>query len=127
MKRLLIIILFCISFVGCTAIQNGVIETRSSYDNAWHACIESFPDIGFAVVRTDKESGMIFGEASVGGGQGSVARFNATLIETDNSVTVKVTMVPPPYCSGGGNAVEEYANALRKRIPDVKIISKSEH
>ena len=111
---------------GCTAIQNGVIDTKSSYDKTWHACIQAFPAIGFAVVSADKESGMIFAEASVAMGQGSVVKFNATLLPTDKGVTVEVAMVPPPYSYGGDGAVEEYTLALRKYIPDAKIISTSE-
>ncbi len=64
---------------------------------------------------------MIIADQAVVMGQGKVSRLNISLIDNKNNVSVVVKFVPPPGTIGGGDTVNNYIDALRTRIPDIRI------
>ena len=123
MKRLLIIMLFCISFASCAVIQESRVVSKSSYDEVWHACVTSFSDIGYSIINTDKKSGIVVAERGSILNSQTVTKLNIILKESANGVSVNVKYIPPPGMIGGGGTADLFITALRKRIPDIKIVT----
>ena len=90
MKRLLIIMLFCISFASCAVIQESRVVSKSSYDEVWHACVTSFSDIGYSIINTDKKSGIVVAERGSILNSQTVTKLNIILKESANGVSVNV-------------------------------------
>lgn len=123
MKRLLIAILCGLLIAGCATIQESRVESKSSYDEVWHACIMTLSDLDYDVSTSDKKGGLIVAHKRIFGVLGNVATLNVILKESDNGVSVNVKYSPPVGSSGGHGSVDKYITALRKRIPDIKIVT----
>jgi len=125
MKRIIdvaLVAMLCVLFIGCAKVQHSVVQSQSNYETIWKACIHSLSDVQFSASSTDMASGLIIADQAVYGGPGTVSRLNIMLTKLAGGVSVSVKFVPPPGTMGGGDIVDNYINALKKRIPDISVL-----
>lgn len=129
MGRLICIFATAISFItvitGCATVQESRAKTKTNYKTVWNACIQSVSDVRFSVSSTDPTTGLIIADSAVVSGSGTVSRLNIQLLKAISDTTIEVKFVPPYGTIGGWGTADGYLDAVRKRVPDLKIEGKS--
>jgi hypothetical protein len=114
------LILLCLA--GCASPHQVDATTKASRDTVWQACIDAMADVNYQVTSSDKSSGLLIGEQSVVMGHGQVCRLSISVSEKAGATSVTVRWVPAPGTGGGGSTAKDYADALKKRVPDLESV-----
>jgi len=118
----LLIVFAIFSAQGCASVQQVEAKTNAKYTKVWKACLDSLADVQFSATSTDLASGLIVADQAVVSGHGTVSRLNITVIKASRGITVTVKFVPPPMTIGGQGTADAYIQALKQRIPDLKVM-----
>lgn len=122
--KLLVMMMGCLAvFGGCATTQVQLARTKSGFDEVYRACIDATSEIKFGVSSSDPKTGLIVAEQAVVLGQGTVSKLNVTVTRVGDGTEVRVSFVPPPLTVGGQGVVEDYLKALRKRVPDIQVVT----
>ncbi len=119
-----LVALSCVAFVGCATVQQASAMSKSSYETIWKASISSLPDIRYSATFTDKANGLIVAERR--SGAAVTSSLNITLTKSANGVSIGVKYVPAQgvVTVGGEDAPDAFIQALRERVPDVRVSAK---
>ena len=125
-KKFAIILLMLISAVifitSCAAVTRGVMSSTTSYERVFNACIESASEVKFRVYDSNMEAGFIYAVYPVT--LGGMVQMNINVTKTAGEIKVAVAVALPPDVVGSSKStVNDFAKALKRRIPDVKVES----
>ena len=121
-KQILLAFTVLACLVGCTSVSQLAVKTKAPRDKVWQACIDSMPDLNYAVTSTDPSSGLLIGEMQIALSHGKSSRLNVSVSRDSDDTTVVVRFIPPPGAVGGGDTAERYVAALKKRIPNIEAV-----
>ena len=97
-------------------------RTAAAYDAVFRACIDAVADANFAVTSADSKTGLIVGERSlVGGGQST--RLNITVMDYGIAREVRVSILYAPGSLIVGSAADAVTQSLKRRLPDLHVMS----
>jgi len=123
-KTIMNVVVFASLLLGLMArasLQVATISTKTDFDKLWNVCIDSLSDVSFAASSTDKASGLIIADQGVFMGEGKVVRLNIQIAKAEGENIVTVKFIPSPGLIGGSGIAENYAKALKSRLPDANI------
>jgi hypothetical protein len=121
--RTLPVIALAVCAVSCASAQQqqSMVRSKATYDEVWKACIDSLFDVNFSASSADPKTGLIVADQAVVLGHGTVVRLNIMVTRAADGTEVSVNFVPPPGTFGGVGIVDNYAKALKKRVPDIEV------
>jgi hypothetical protein len=125
-KKFAIILLMLISaltfITSCASVTRGIMSSTTSYERVFNACLESASDVKFRVYDSNVEAGFIYAVYPVT--LGGMVQMNINVTKTAGEIKVAVAVALPPDVVGSSkSAVNDFAKALKRRIPDVKVES----
>jgi len=86
--------------------------------------MEAVIEANFAVTSADPKTGLIVGERSVVFGRGESTRVNVLVSDAGATREVKASVIyAPGSMVVGGSAVDVVMQALKKRLPDMQVVT----
>jgi hypothetical protein len=95
------------------------VKTKAPQAKVWQACIDSMPDLNYALTSTDRSSAREIGEMQIALSHGKSSRLNVSISRDSDDTPVVVKFIPPPAAIGGGDTAERCVAALKKHIPNL--------
>lgn len=116
-----------LSFItGCASMASSTLSTSAEYGQVFAACRQAATETSFGVTSENGADGLISAQQSVVGGNGSAVQMSIQVTKVNGKTQVEVSVVPPPGTVGDTKGyVATFTEALKKRIPDVTVISKT--
>lgn len=120
---ILLVLIFALTFItSCASVTRGTMSSTTNYERVFNACLESASDVKFRVYDSNMEAGFIYAVYPVT--LGGMVQMNINVTKTAGEIKVTVAVALPPDVVGSSkSAVNDFAKALKKRIPDVKVVS----
>jgi len=104
--------------------QQRIGRTPASFDAVFQASMEAVIEANFAVTSADPKTGLIVGERSVVFGRGESTRVNVLVSDAGATREVKASVIyAPGSMVVGGSAVDVVMQALKKRLPDMQVVT----
>ena len=117
---LLMLIPSLIFITSCSSVTRGIMSSTINYERVFNACIESASDVKFRVYDSNMEAGFIYAVYPVT--LGGMVQMNINVTRTAGEIKVAVAVALPPDVVGSSKSVvNDFAKALKRRIPDVKV------
>ena len=124
LRNILLAVYACCILTACASTTIGVLRSSSNQDKVFKACLQAAQEGNFGIISNDAKSGFISAEQAVFGGRGQVVRMNVMVRNEGKGTEVEVAIVPPPGTVGNiESAVNEFVDSLKKKVPDVTVVS----